>query len=51
MAKNMHEFVRGRKCVYMFIYIYAGIGEMKMQKKEEGKHMSKAMCTSIGTVT
>jgi len=35
MAINVHEYGRGVKCVYMFRYTYAGIREMKMQRKRK----------------
>ena len=51
MARNVYEYGRGGECIYMFRYTYAGIREMKMHMEKENRHMSRAMSTSIGTVT
>ena len=45
------EYGREGKCVYMYRYTYAGIIERKMWMGKESRHMSRVMCTSIGTVT
>ena len=45
------ECGRGRKCLYKLTYTTAFITEMEMQKEEEDRHMSKAICTSTGPVT
>jgi len=50
MAINMYEYGRGGKCVHMVRCTYAGIREIKMQMEKEDRHMSRVMCTSIGTV-
>jgi len=51
MARNVYEYEREGQCIYMFRYTYAGIREMKMHMERDDRHMSKAMSTSIGTVT
>ena len=51
MAINVYEYGRGGKCAYKLTYIYAWITQMEVQMEEEERHMSKVMCTSIGTVT
>ena len=51
MVISVYGYGRGGKYAYMFRYTYAGIRDMKMQMEEEDRHMSKVMCTSIGTVT
>ena len=50
-AINVYEYGIGGKCVHKFRHTYAGIREMKMQLEKESRHMSRVMCTSIGTVT
>jgi len=51
MAIDVYEYGRGGKCVDKFIYTHACIRQMKIQTEEEDRHISEAMCTSIGTVT
>jgi len=48
---NVYEYGREGKCLYMFRYTYAGFRGMRMQMEKESRHMSRAMRTSIGTVT
>jgi len=51
MAIVVYECGRGRKCVYRLTYTYVRITQMEMQKEDEDRQMSKAMSTSISTVT
>ena len=51
MVIVVYKCGRGRKCLYKLTYTTAFITQMEMQKEEEDRHMSKAMSTSIGTVT
>jgi len=50
MAIVVYLCGRGRKRLYKLIYTYAWITHTEVQKEEEAGHMSKALCTSIGTV-
>jgi len=51
MARNVYEYGRGGKCVYMLRYTYAGIREINLKVEEEDRHKSRVMRTSMGTVT
>jgi len=51
MARNVREYGRGGKCVYMFKYTYTGIRETNLQMEKEDRHKSRVMRTSIGIVT
>jgi len=47
MVMNVYEYGRGGKCVYMLRHIYVGIREMKMQMKQQFRHIGRFMRTSI----
>ena len=42
-ARNVYEYGRGGKCVYMFKYTFAGIRIINIQIEKEDKHMSRVM--------
>jgi len=48
---NVYGCGREWKYEYMFRYVYAGVGEMKIHLEKQCRHMSRVMRTSIGTVT
>jgi len=50
MAIVVYESGRVGKCLYTLTNTYAWIRQVEMQKEEDHRHMSKAMCTSIGYV-
>jgi len=51
MARNVYEYERGGKYIYILRYTYAGIREINLQMEEEDRHKSRVMRTSIGTDT
>ena len=56
MARNVYEYGRGGKCVYMFRYTYAGIGIINNKIEKEGRRMNAYnkgtvfSLASIGTI-
>ena len=46
---NLHE--EGDMCVQLFEYTYTRRTRMRKQTEEQDRHIGKAMCTAIGTVT
>jgi len=51
MARNVYEYGRIGKYVYILRYTYAGIGEKILQTEEEDRYKSRVMRTSIDTDT
>ena len=51
MARNVYEYGRIGKYVYILRYTYAGIGEKSLQTEEEDRYKSRVMRTSIDTDT
>ena len=44
MALNVYTYGRGRKCIYMFRYTYAGITIIMMQIKKKGDGHGTGLC-------